>query len=552
MKRFLTMAVVGVLALGLSSVAYANYCAFDPVPASTLLFPFVAYDYNGGDNGQTTLFAITNVSSEATIVHITVWSDFSVAVLDFNLTLTGYDVQTINIRDILEGGFLPTEDPLGDGGMIRDANIWAEDNEGGVFPTGPYSPNNSLITPTVVLPGGGLPAPEATWDGVDGSAPQAADWYLRCDPDDLATAAVEGWISSPVNYLEPIDDNTLGVFKLYLQSSQSAAKAHTTCDWATDVDFDTWFVNRSVDDVTWMYITADVVWACNKDLPDGNADTYFADPFAVASNGVRVSNVLVGDSIWLDRANNFSEADQAVHIEGFPGNFGNTPSGAAGGKSITFYSRYHFGDATLNDYREPLPTAWALRYFNNDAAPALSWVRAWKGTTLSAINPDLYAADWSGDDEPDPICSGPSGVECLNPTELYANSCAAYTVYIWDEDENVNDLDDPGAQDNPWSGGSGPGSTSFEIPNLLALETQEVPSSQFFLVDDFGWMMFIWPQSNGDPNTTGDFYQTWMGARFQAFGTYSAGLTGSVLGNYNCNSSHMLPILAIGTNSFSE
>ena len=34
MKRFLTMAVAGVLALGLSSVAYASYCAFDAVPAS--------------------------------------------------------------------------------------------------------------------------------------------------------------------------------------------------------------------------------------------------------------------------------------------------------------------------------------------------------------------------------------------------------------------------------------------------------------------------------------------------------------------------------------
>ena len=38
MKRFLTMALAGVLALGLGSAAYAVECALDNVPASTLLF----------------------------------------------------------------------------------------------------------------------------------------------------------------------------------------------------------------------------------------------------------------------------------------------------------------------------------------------------------------------------------------------------------------------------------------------------------------------------------------------------------------------------------
>ena len=110
MKRFLTMALVGVMALGLASTAYANLCATDVVPAATLLFPFVQYDYEGGATGANTMFAITNVSSAAQIVHITVWTDYSIAILDFNLTLTGYDVQTINIRDILREGTLPSDD----------------------------------------------------------------------------------------------------------------------------------------------------------------------------------------------------------------------------------------------------------------------------------------------------------------------------------------------------------------------------------------------------------------------------------------------------------
>jgi len=82
------------------------------VPAATLLFPFVQYDYDAGlagETGATTLFAITNVSNEAQIVHITLWTDYSIAILDFNIVLTGYDVQTINIRDILRDGWLPYE-----------------------------------------------------------------------------------------------------------------------------------------------------------------------------------------------------------------------------------------------------------------------------------------------------------------------------------------------------------------------------------------------------------------------------------------------------------
>ena len=131
MKRFLTLALVGALVLGASSVAYANVCAFDPVPAATLLYPFVVYNYDAGDAGYNTLFSVTNVSSEAQIVHFTVWTDFSVAILDFNVILTGYDQQSISIRDILRDGILPQE---GNG-----ANIWEDDNAGdSPFADGPF------------------------------------------------------------------------------------------------------------------------------------------------------------------------------------------------------------------------------------------------------------------------------------------------------------------------------------------------------------------------------------------------------------------------------
>ena len=167
MKRFLTMALVGVMALGLASTAYANLCATDVVPAATLLFPFVQYDYEGGATGANTMFAITNVSSAAQIVHITVWTDYSIAILDFNLVLTGYDVQTMKISDILDLGMLPYEG-------FGNANIWEAENWGftGLVPNppplpvddGPFSSNNELYSGALNgwFIANGLPVPEST------------------------------------------------------------------------------------------------------------------------------------------------------------------------------------------------------------------------------------------------------------------------------------------------------------------------------------------------------------------------------------------------------
>ena len=44
---------------------------------------------------RTTLFTITNVTRLPQIAHVTVWTDWSFPVLDFNIFLTGYDVQGI-------------------------------------------------------------------------------------------------------------------------------------------------------------------------------------------------------------------------------------------------------------------------------------------------------------------------------------------------------------------------------------------------------------------------------------------------------------------------
>src|SRR4030095_11251015 len=92
--------------LGLAGSAGAVICTIDDVPAATLLLPYFEVDLTN-PNGVTTLFSVNNASDTAILAHVVVWSDLSVPVLDFNIYLTGYDVQTINLRDIFVSGILP-------------------------------------------------------------------------------------------------------------------------------------------------------------------------------------------------------------------------------------------------------------------------------------------------------------------------------------------------------------------------------------------------------------------------------------------------------------
>ena len=94
------LALVGFLAF--AGASSAEIGTIDDVPAATLLLPYFEVDLNSS-NGVTTLFSINNASASSAVAHVTVWTDLSVPVLDFDVYLTGYDVQTINMRDVLNG-----------------------------------------------------------------------------------------------------------------------------------------------------------------------------------------------------------------------------------------------------------------------------------------------------------------------------------------------------------------------------------------------------------------------------------------------------------------
>ncbi len=116
MKKFMTAAVSVAALVGLGSNAFGAVCTIDAVPAATLLLPYFEVDLDrcGSADGFTTLFSINNASDEPVVAHVTLWTDFSVPSLDFDVYLTGYDVQTINLRDVFCNGILPVTADLDD------------------------------------------------------------------------------------------------------------------------------------------------------------------------------------------------------------------------------------------------------------------------------------------------------------------------------------------------------------------------------------------------------------------------------------------------------
>ncbi|HEV8579710.1 MAG TPA: hypothetical protein VGX68_11580 [Thermoanaerobaculia bacterium] len=144
MKRK-ALALTLLCALAMAGAAGAVICTIDDVPAATLLLPYFEVDLSN-PNGVTTLFSINNASATAVLAHVVVWADLSVPVLDFNVYLTGYDVQTINLRDILIGGILP-----------RTASAGQDPNDT-ISHKGTFSQDINFASCTGQLPPPNLPA----------------------------------------------------------------------------------------------------------------------------------------------------------------------------------------------------------------------------------------------------------------------------------------------------------------------------------------------------------------------------------------------------------
>jgi hypothetical protein len=95
---------------GPSTTRNDDSCDIAVAPAATLLLPYFEVDLAAPvSSARTTLWTVTNVTAIPQIAHVTIWSDWSFPVLDFNIFLTGYDVQAINMHDVLARGLIAPE-----------------------------------------------------------------------------------------------------------------------------------------------------------------------------------------------------------------------------------------------------------------------------------------------------------------------------------------------------------------------------------------------------------------------------------------------------------
>jgi hypothetical protein len=138
MKKVLSALVLLAL-VGFAAPATAHVWGIpDNSPAATLLLPYFEVDLDD-PVGTTTLFSINNASATAVLVHVVLWTDWSWHSLDFNIYLTGYDVQTVNIRDIFNG-FLPVTASAG------------QDPGDAISPQGEFSQDINFASCTGVFP----------------------------------------------------------------------------------------------------------------------------------------------------------------------------------------------------------------------------------------------------------------------------------------------------------------------------------------------------------------------------------------------------------------
>lgn len=130
MKKTLIVAALAALCLAPAAPASAAIGANEVAPAATLLLPYFEVDLNN-PGGVNTLITVANASASAGVLHATLWTDLGVPTYTFDIYLTGYDAETIDLRLLFQGiipgsaddGADPTDLISPQGAISQDINF---------------------------------------------------------------------------------------------------------------------------------------------------------------------------------------------------------------------------------------------------------------------------------------------------------------------------------------------------------------------------------------------------------------------------------------------
>lgn len=361
--------------LAIAPAATAVVCGYDRDPAATLLVPYFKVSRNGSTGGDIpnagvdTVVSFTNVEAAGVIVHVTVWSKYGRPVLGFNVPLTGYDVASFRMRDVLNGR-LVANPPFARPNQSDACGMTA----GYSFIrymrfTNPDPVDRARAVSRYGTPAFSGPYRRRVWDSLDESEDLDSLDHVGVGSDDADNPA---------------------------------------CGVASD--------DRYAGDFT-GYLTLDVVNYCTNYFPD-EAGYYRND--ALATAGWRehgyTPNVLVGDVFVVDPTPFVGSvwAETAVALE-----FDRRLDWAT---HKTFYGRYEGLEpgpaspiagvpaeyAFRGDGREPLGTAWGFP-FVFDAKAAFSeletWAVVWRSSRWKSSAPAVQGpndlCDWYVAGSPD-------------------------------------------------------------------------------------------------------------------------------------------------------
>ena len=172
----------GVLLAAASLNAAAEIGTIDQVPAATLLFPHFEVDTSSPD-GVTTVLTLQNASASATMANVTLWTDFGLPTVQFNVYLTGYDAETIDLgllfRRVLPITASAGQDPAD---AISPQGPLSQDiNYGSCFDVLPLDQSGSNISRSIVQAHSGQLSQE--------------DFGVLCGSRDLGDGIARGYVT---------------------------------------------------------------------------------------------------------------------------------------------------------------------------------------------------------------------------------------------------------------------------------------------------------------------------------------------------------------------
>jgi hypothetical protein len=372
-QRHLTPAPNATFAFGVGGAAFGptttnnnDTCDIGNAPAATLLVPYFNVDFSGG-NTANTVFTIVNTSRFPQIAHVVLWTDWSFAALDFNIFLTGYDVQSISLRDIFANGQ--------------------------IAPTASGSAGGTSVTGSVNGPGTGTSPSLATvqarnaGNGAPGAVP-APNSGAASNPN--FTAAVgSGATNGCVNLPGPIPSGLLTDLRTVFTTGAAGAIIGAGC-----VDRLGGTHTNAVG-----YVTIDVASNCTTNLP---GPAYF-------TTDILFDNTLTGDYEQIvpgtsGGLTNASGGSPLVHIRAVPegGLAGSVPGTNL---PFTFYDRYTGSVTNVGrtvDRRQPLPNTFAARWIQGGTGGFNTTFDIWReglgspsgsGTDCDTTAPDVPPAN---------------------------------------------------------------------------------------------------------------------------------------------------------------